>query len=800
MILMLFSLLAFLNVQVDCENIEIVQLGKIIKELQTEMTELRRIRQHDRETIRSLQEKVHRYVEDSSTDTPFADSGKETSTEKEFSSNMEAKNRDSTRLEKKEFQLSSVGRQFESFNSQMSKVEGSKSDVRTETDFMHQELLRLSRRIEDIKDQNSKESTSYPSRVAIRWLQETVEGLRHEMKEMASTLNTSATLAEKQRIMTNFALLRSDIVALGHRMDSGRVDRERNTAIIKQLRQDVDEIRLRLQESAMGQQKLIVEVDALKEELREQLLMLKKRNLMADHFNKEVRSHGSGDKEHPRFRHSHWKVEVESLQDTVNNLEYSQMDLNKQMQVIMKNQAESVLKLNDIQKSLNEDEPADQDKISTNQRLNLLESLVNKTEQQTRDIQSRVNNITTSGITKLHGSTMQLFNALERLESKYDKTTDDIRKEISKLDYNLSQTQSDLEELRDREISSEQVISNMKNDINIVQSDMKSNHLRILLVQNAVLNKTFLGNPQRMQVEDARISALESQIQSLLDNVDAEKMEIEDLHRQVIEKADDKDLTKWERSQLKVRESILQFKEDIPRIKKHQEKLEQELQKFISQMPRDCSENSTLEDIQDRKSGTYLIRNPTENSATSTVKVFCDMDTSGGHWTLIQRRSKGDQDFNKDWNYYKNGFGDVATGDFWLGNEILHQLTTNEDYMLRIDLWESTGKYKYAEYNTFEVLAEKDNFRLVLAGYHGNASDAMGYHNGMAFSTPDRDHDTSKATHCANFYHSGWWYNHCQYVNINGRYSTGITWYDIDGQEWSELTRVEMKIKPRTSH
>ncbi|GIY77027.1 angiopoietin-related protein 7 [Caerostris extrusa] len=111
------------------------------------------------------------------------------------------------------------------------------------------------------------------------------------------------------------------------------------------------------------------------------------------------------------------------------------------------------------------------------------------------------------------------------------------------------------------------------------------------------------------------------------------------------------------------------------------------------------------------------------------------MDTSGGHWTLIQRRSKGDQDFNKDWNYYKNGFGDVATGDFWLGNEILHQLTTNEDYMLRIDLWESTGKYKYAEYNTFEVLAEKDNFRLVLAGYHGNASDAMGYHNGMAFST-----------------------------------------------------------------
>ncbi|GIY77033.1 hypothetical protein CEXT_761, partial [Caerostris extrusa] len=57
--------------------------GKIIKELQTEMTELRRIRQHDRETIRSLQEKVHRYVEDSSTGYSLSlILEKETSTEK----------------------------------------------------------------------------------------------------------------------------------------------------------------------------------------------------------------------------------------------------------------------------------------------------------------------------------------------------------------------------------------------------------------------------------------------------------------------------------------------------------------------------------------------------------------------------------------------------------------------------------------------------------------------------------------------------------------------------------------------
>ncbi|XP_055929093.1 angiopoietin-4-like [Argiope bruennichi] len=797
MILLLVSFLTTLSVQAQSENFEIAQFGKIIKELQTEMIELRKIRQEDSETIRNLQEKMYQYVKDSSSNL-LSDVNKESPLS---AKNVVAMNRDSIRVDNSNLQMSSLRHQFENVQSQMT-TERIRIDFRTETDFLHQELLRLSKQVDDIKVQSAKDTSSLPGRVAVRWLQGTVEGLRHEMKEMASTLNTSATLAEKQRIMTNFDLLRSDIVALGHRMDSGRVSRERNTAVIKQLRQDVDEIRQRLQESAMGQQKLLVEVDALKEELREQVMMFKKKIPMsngADHLRRSFRSHEEGDREHPRFRHSHWKVEVENLQDSVNNLEYSQMDLNKQMQVILNNQASSVLKLNAMEKALNEKEPMNEDQKTTNERLNLLESVVNKTERQTRDIQLRVNNITTSGITKLHGSTMQLFNALERLESKYDKATDDIRKEISKLDYNLSQTQSDLEELRDREISSEQVVSNMKNDISTVQSDLKSNHLRILLVQNAVLNRTLPGNQHRIQTQDARISALESQIQSLLDNVDSEKMEIEALHRQVIEKADDKDLNRWERTQRKVRESILQFKEDIPRIKRNQDKIEKELEKFITQLPRDCSQNSTLESIQERKSGTYLIRHPVAHSQTSTIKVFCDMETSGGHWTLIQRRSKGDQDFNRNWDHYKNGFGDVSSGDFWLGNEILHLLTTDDDYILRIDLWDSEGKYKYAEYNTFEVLAEKDNYRLALAGYSGNASDAMSYHNGMAFSTPDRDHDASLATHCAEFYHSGWWYNHCQYVNINGRYSTGVTWYDIDGQEWSEMTRVEMKIRPRTS-
>ena len=63
-----------------------------------------------------------------------------------------------------------------------------------------------------------------------------------------------------------------------------------------------------------------------------------------------------------------------------------------------------------------------------------------------------------------------------------------------------------------------------------------------------------------------------------------------------------------------------------------------------------------------------------------------------------------------------------------------------------------------------------------------NSRYALGYMNGMKFSTSDRDQDADSHA-CAQEFHGAWWYKYCYVINPNGMYLTPGT-YDVTSMNY----------------
>ncbi|XP_060585200.1 microfibril-associated glycoprotein 4-like [Ruditapes philippinarum] len=194
--------------------------------------------------------------------------------------------------------------------------------------------------------------------------------------------------------------------------------------------------------------------------------------------------------------------------------------------------------------------------------------------------------------------------------------------------------------------------------------------------------------------------------------------------------------------------------------------------------------------------GLYVIK---PDVSSSTTDVWCDM-TNGG-WTVIQRRQDGSEDFYRNWEEYKHGFGN-RSGEYWLGLEDIYYLTSDSSSLhIYLEAFKNDNVdpvSAFAEYSTFRINDENDKFRLRVEGFNGSCGDSMSYHNDGKFSTIDSDNDIYD-TNCALLFGGAWWHKACHLSSLNGlyadtEYARGINWHSCWGHYYS-LKKTVMKIR-----
>ncbi|CAG2235286.1 unnamed protein product [Mytilus edulis] len=162
----------------------------------------------------------------------------------------------------------------------------------------------------------------------------------------------------------------------------------------------------------------------------------------------------------------------------------------------------------------------------------------------------------------------------------------------------------------------------------------------------------------------------------------------------------------------------------------------------------ECSTHLRIRDCSDLPqgslSGVYTIYPSDEK-----FDVYCDMDTAGFGWTVLQSRMNGSVNFCRGWCDYEIGFGNLNS-EYWLG-------------------------------------------------------DSLTYHNGMMFSTKDEDNDINYLDSCSQVFKGAWWYSNCHRANLNGEYlgghhsnlGIGIVWPKWTGMFYS-LKSTRMMIERAT--
>ena len=173
-------------------------------------------------------------------------------------------------------------------------------------------------------------------------------------------------------------------------------------------------------------------------------------------------------------------------------------------------------------------------------------------------------------------------------------------------------------------------------------------------------------------------------------------------------------------------------------------------------------------------------------------------------WIIIQRRVDASVSFEKSWDEYVAGFGDVD-GNFWLGLEAIHDLTSAQPMSLQIDVVPFNIPAVSISYQQIHVGDATSDYRLTITSDtpgDDTLCNSLNFHSGSRFSTYDRDNDARSSLHCAVRHRAGWWFRSCAYVYLNSVYGGAdelamhnMRMHYLGDNDHEPIRTVTMKIK-----
>ena len=130
-------------------------------------------------------------------------------------------------------------------------------------------------------------------------------------------------------------------------------------------------------------------------------------------------------------------------------------------------------------------------------------------------------------------------------------------------------------------------------------------------------------------------------------------------------------------------------------------------------------------------------------------------------WIIIQRRVDAFVSFERSWDEYAAGFGDVD-GNFWLGLETIHNLTEAQPMRLQIDVVPFDIPAVSVPYPQFHVGDAASDYLLTITSDtrgHSTLCNSFTLASRHKFTTYDRDNDYETDINYAEYYRAGWWFS-----------------------------------------